>query len=67
MTVDKLMLITNPFTAGHLKTGSLLRLLPRRIVDGLEAVSQNLPVSICDRVMIQLGGPIEKGLEWSLE
>jgi 2-polyprenyl-3-methyl-5-hydroxy-6-metoxy-1,4-benzoquinol methylase len=53
MIVDKLMLITNPLTAGHLKTGSLLQLLPRKIVDGLEAVSQKLPVSVCDRVMTQ--------------
>ena len=36
LTIDKMMLLTNPLTAGHLKTGVLLRTLPRSVVKFLE-------------------------------
>jgi 2-polyprenyl-6-hydroxyphenyl methylase/3-demethylubiquinone-9 3-methyltransferase len=60
LEVDKLSLLTNPLTAGHLKTASLLRILPDMVVQGVEAVSQRLPLNLGDRLMAQLAVRFKK-------
>jgi 2-polyprenyl-6-hydroxyphenyl methylase/3-demethylubiquinone-9 3-methyltransferase len=54
LEIDRLLLLTNPLTAGHMKTSRLLRLLPQPVVSGIENASQKLPLIIRDKVMNQL-------------
>jgi 2-polyprenyl-3-methyl-5-hydroxy-6-metoxy-1,4-benzoquinol methylase len=54
LEIDRLLLLTNPLTAGCIKTSWLLRLLPQPVVDGIESASQKLPLMIRDKVMIHL-------------
>jgi 2-polyprenyl-6-hydroxyphenyl methylase/3-demethylubiquinone-9 3-methyltransferase len=61
LKVDKLSLLTNPLTAGHLKTASLLRILPDAIVQSVEIASQKLPLNLNDSLMTQLAVRLKKG------
>lgn len=54
LEVEELTLFTNPLTHGHLKTGRLLDLLPRAVVDTGEAVTRRLPPSIRRRLLLQM-------------
>jgi 2-polyprenyl-3-methyl-5-hydroxy-6-metoxy-1,4-benzoquinol methylase len=54
LEIDRLLLLTNPLTAGCLKTSRLLRLLPQPVVNGIESASQKLPLIIRDKVMTHL-------------
>jgi len=60
VAIDKMVLLTNPLTAGHLKTGMLLRFLPRGVVDRLERFSQKLPLRVCDKIMTHLAVRLRK-------
>jgi 2-polyprenyl-3-methyl-5-hydroxy-6-metoxy-1,4-benzoquinol methylase len=53
LEVDRLELITNPLTNGHIKLEPLLRLLPKWFVDAVENVTQRLPESIGRRLLTQ--------------
>jgi hypothetical protein len=53
LKVDRLELITNPLTTGHIKLEPLLRVLPRWFVDGVESMIQRLPEPIARRVLTQ--------------
>lgn len=53
LKVDRLELITNPLTTGHIKLEPLLRVLPRWFVDGVESMMQRLPEPIARRVLTQ--------------
>lgn len=44
LQVKQLVLFTNPLTNGHVKTGRLLRALPKRVVDICERLTRLLPV-----------------------
>src|ERR1700719_1095129 len=43
LSVEKIVLFTNPLTAGHVKTESLLKILPRGIVRAAERFTEFLP------------------------
>jgi 2-polyprenyl-3-methyl-5-hydroxy-6-metoxy-1,4-benzoquinol methylase len=52
--IDRLELMTNPLTNGHIKLEPVLRLLPKSIVDGFERVTQRLPETVARRILIQI-------------
>jgi 2-polyprenyl-3-methyl-5-hydroxy-6-metoxy-1,4-benzoquinol methylase len=54
LVVEKMLLITNPLTAGHMKTECVLRLLPKSWIDMLEVASQHLPAAIKDRAFVHI-------------
>jgi 2-polyprenyl-3-methyl-5-hydroxy-6-metoxy-1,4-benzoquinol methylase len=54
MYTDVVELFTNPLAAGHLKTERLLRVLPKRWVDMLEKATQYLPLSLKEKVLVQM-------------
>jgi 2-polyprenyl-6-hydroxyphenyl methylase/3-demethylubiquinone-9 3-methyltransferase len=55
LTVEKIVLFTNPLTAGHVKTEPLLKLLPRPLVQFAESVSRALPSSVKRKALVQMG------------
>jgi 2-polyprenyl-6-hydroxyphenyl methylase/3-demethylubiquinone-9 3-methyltransferase len=55
LEVEKIVLFTNPLTAGHVKTERLLKILPRRIVEIAESVSRSLPPKLKKKALVQMG------------
>jgi 2-polyprenyl-6-hydroxyphenyl methylase/3-demethylubiquinone-9 3-methyltransferase len=55
LSIEKMILFTNPLTAGHLKTESLLRVLPKRLIDIIESASRGLPFAVKRRALVQIG------------
>ncbi len=55
LVLEKLVLFTNPLTAGHMKLEHALRLLPRGAVRGIENVLQRMPTAIGKRYLIEIG------------
>lgn len=52
--VEALRLFTNPLTAGHLRTGAVLRRLPEGAVWGLEGMTRRLPGGVSRKVNVHL-------------
>jgi 2-polyprenyl-6-hydroxyphenyl methylase/3-demethylubiquinone-9 3-methyltransferase len=52
--VEKLLLFTNPFTSGHMKTELVLRVVPKRTVDLIEAVTVRLPDRLTKPLLVQM-------------
>ena len=63
LVVEELQFFTNLLTNGHMKTSHLLRILPRRLVDAIEAGTQLLPMKVAERVLLQVGVRFRKPLE----
>jgi 2-polyprenyl-3-methyl-5-hydroxy-6-metoxy-1,4-benzoquinol methylase len=61
LTVEKIALFTSPLTAGHVKTESLLKILPRGVVNVAEAVSRSLPRTLQKKTLVQMGVRFRKG------
>ncbi len=55
LTVDALRLFTNPLTAGHMKLGFALRILPRRFIDYFEKLTQKMPLKWTNPISVQMG------------
>jgi 2-polyprenyl-3-methyl-5-hydroxy-6-metoxy-1,4-benzoquinol methylase len=55
LIVEKIVLFTNPLTAGHVKTEPLLKILPRGMVRAAEGVSQVLPHALKKKALVQMG------------
>jgi 2-polyprenyl-3-methyl-5-hydroxy-6-metoxy-1,4-benzoquinol methylase len=55
LEVEKISLFTNPLTAGHVKTESLLKILPRGLVSVAERASQALPLALKKKTLVQMG------------
>ena len=55
LSVDQIVLFTNPLTAGHLKTEQLLKVLPRGIVRVAERLSHALPAALKKKALVQMG------------
>jgi 2-polyprenyl-6-hydroxyphenyl methylase/3-demethylubiquinone-9 3-methyltransferase len=55
LTVEKIALFTNPLSAGHVKTESVLKVLPQGIVDSIESVSRSLPSPWKRKALVQMG------------
>jgi len=54
LEVETIALFTNPLTNGHMKTERLLRVLPRWLINCLEATSQSLPAPIRRKMLVQM-------------
>lgn len=54
LTIERLELFTNPLTSGHVKLEPALRLLPKKLIDALETMSQKMPVLARSRLLIQM-------------
>jgi 2-polyprenyl-6-hydroxyphenyl methylase/3-demethylubiquinone-9 3-methyltransferase len=54
LEVEKIVLFTNPLTAGHVKTERLLKILPRRIVEIAESVGRSLPSRLRKKALVQM-------------
>ena len=55
LEVEEISLFTNPLTNGFMKMGPLLRILPRSLINGIEAASQHLPVPVGRILLLQMG------------
>jgi 2-polyprenyl-6-hydroxyphenyl methylase/3-demethylubiquinone-9 3-methyltransferase len=60
LTLEKLLLFTNPLTNGHLKTEWMLGVLPRSVVRALDRATQYLPRALRERLLIQMGARLRK-------
>lgn len=54
LVLERLKLSTNPLTNGHIKTGFILRRLPRSLVEGIEKVTGQLPDRFTRRLSTQM-------------
>jgi 2-polyprenyl-6-hydroxyphenyl methylase/3-demethylubiquinone-9 3-methyltransferase len=55
LEVEEAVLYNNPLTNGFMKTELLLKLLPRGLVNSMEAITQRLPDSIGCNLQLQMG------------
>jgi 2-polyprenyl-6-hydroxyphenyl methylase/3-demethylubiquinone-9 3-methyltransferase len=55
LSVEKIVLFTNPLTAGHVKTELLLKVLPRGIVRTAERLTEFLPDPLKQKALVQMG------------
>jgi 2-polyprenyl-3-methyl-5-hydroxy-6-metoxy-1,4-benzoquinol methylase len=60
LVLERLELFTNPLTTGHVKTETLLRMLPKRIVRSLERLSTVLPEPLKRKLLVQMGARFRK-------
>lgn len=65
LDVEEISLFTNPLTNGFMKLGPLLRILPRSLVNGIEAATQRLPAPVCRKLMLQMGARFRKPMNAS--
>jgi 2-polyprenyl-3-methyl-5-hydroxy-6-metoxy-1,4-benzoquinol methylase len=54
LEVEHLVLFTNPLTNGFMKMEYLLRVLPRWLVNGIEAVTQRFPPLLRQKLLVQM-------------
>jgi 2-polyprenyl-6-hydroxyphenyl methylase/3-demethylubiquinone-9 3-methyltransferase len=62
LQVNKVELFTNSLTNGHIKLSRMLTVLPRSLVEDLEALTQRLPSMITRRIMTQMAVRLQKPL-----
>ena len=55
LQVEELILFANPLTNGHVKTGPLLKVLPRSVVSGVEGLTGRLPQVLGRKLLVQMG------------
>ena len=55
LALERLDLFTNPLTAGHVKTETLLRLLPKGLVDRMERGCALWPRYLQEKILVQMG------------
>jgi 2-polyprenyl-6-hydroxyphenyl methylase/3-demethylubiquinone-9 3-methyltransferase len=60
LRVERLELLTNSLTNGHLKLGYALKLLPGAAVEGIESLTRRLPRSLAERLMVHMAVLLEK-------
>lgn len=60
LSIDRLLLFTNPLTNGHIKLRYALGLLPRPLVERVETLSQRLPPALARRMMVQMAVRLQK-------
>ncbi len=60
LEVERIALMTNPLTRGHVKLGHLLPYLPDSLVWALEARTENLPKTLQERVNCQMVACLRK-------
>ena len=62
LTVERQTFFTTPLTNGYMKMHHLLRMIPERLVWGLERVAQVLPINLQQRLMVQTAARFRKPL-----
>ena len=60
LRVDRLQLLTNSLTIGHIKLRYALKLLPRSLVQRIEVLTHRLPTPLAERVMVQIAARLQK-------
>jgi 2-polyprenyl-6-hydroxyphenyl methylase/3-demethylubiquinone-9 3-methyltransferase len=55
LVVERIALFTNPLTAGHVKTETLLKVLPRGLMEIAESISRSLPSPLKKKALVQMG------------
>jgi 2-polyprenyl-6-hydroxyphenyl methylase/3-demethylubiquinone-9 3-methyltransferase len=55
LIAEKIVLFTNPLTTGHVKTETLLKILPRALVGWTETASQALPFALKKKALFLMG------------
>lgn len=60
LIVEKLALFTTPLSAGHIKLGFALRILPKRYIQLLEKIAEHLPTYLAERLFVQMGVRLQK-------
>ncbi|HKD55649.1 MAG TPA: methyltransferase domain-containing protein [Steroidobacteraceae bacterium] len=60
LRLDRLQLYTNSLTNGHVKLETALKVLPRGLVDSLDALSERLPGAIARRLLVSMGARLRK-------
>ena len=60
LCLDKFLLFTNSLTNGHIKTGPLLKVLPKQIVDALEQLTCALPSKIKQKLLVHMAARFVK-------
>ncbi len=60
LDVEKIVLFTNPITAGYMKTEALLKILPRRMVEWTERASRRLPSALKSKALVQMAARLRK-------
>lgn len=63
LTVLELSYFTTPLTSGHVKTESLLRIMPEASVEWLERQSKELPQQWQRKLCVQIGAIFQKPIE----
>ena len=63
LEVQEVALFTNPLTNGHMKTELLLRVLPRSLVNAIEAAAQCLSEPIVRKLLVQMAVRFRKPSE----
>jgi 2-polyprenyl-6-hydroxyphenyl methylase/3-demethylubiquinone-9 3-methyltransferase len=60
LTLERFDLFTSPLTAGHVKLAALLRVLPERLVFGLESLFQRLPSRLLAKCAVHSAARLRK-------
>jgi len=60
LKIDQIGLFTTPLTNGHMKTSSLLKVLPESVVNGIESVVQAMPRMLTRRLMVHAGARYQR-------
>ena len=60
LEVEEVALFTNPLENGYMKLGSLLRVLPRWVVNSIETFTENLPWGLRRKLMTQMAARLRK-------
>jgi 2-polyprenyl-3-methyl-5-hydroxy-6-metoxy-1,4-benzoquinol methylase len=55
LEVEEVKLFTNPLSSGYMKTEGLLRMLPERLINMIEAATQRLPARLRRNLLLQIG------------
>jgi 2-polyprenyl-3-methyl-5-hydroxy-6-metoxy-1,4-benzoquinol methylase len=63
LNIERLELFTNSLTNGHIKLSHVLKLLPRATVERIELLTNRLPVSLAERVMVHMAALLQKPLK----
>jgi 2-polyprenyl-6-hydroxyphenyl methylase/3-demethylubiquinone-9 3-methyltransferase len=66
LQIDKLQLFTNSLTTGHVKLSYVLKILPRSLIQHIESLTERLPLSIANRLMVQMAVRLQKPVNSSI-
>lgn len=67
LEVEEIALFNNPLTNGYMKMQLLLRVLPRSLVNRIEAATQRLPTPVCRKLLLQMGARFRKPMNASFK